>query len=298
MQCSNKLKQLALACHNYHDTYKSFPSGYLVKRTAPTPTAAIQIDKAMWSWGALVGRFIEGNAQIDTMNVGNTWLDNNGTADALATHAGQTTEILTTTNANFRCPSDVGPATNSQRPLDNGTAYNTSTSNYVAANSAFDISQNGGTGAANGLFRQDNAMSFRDMTDGSSNVIALGERRWYIRDTAGNATDVGAANAWGIRDLGANPVTNLDVLADALAGGGCTINNKADQTLSTHKRRGFSSQHPGGALFALGDGSVRFIGETIATTGFTSAGINDQLVVDSPFEYLLGIQDGNPVGDY
>jgi prepilin-type N-terminal cleavage/methylation domain-containing protein len=39
MQCSNRLKQLGLACHNFHDVYNNFPPGYngLVNedRTAP-----------------------------------------------------------------------------------------------------------------------------------------------------------------------------------------------------------------------------------------------------------------------
>jgi prepilin-type N-terminal cleavage/methylation domain-containing protein/prepilin-type processing-associated H-X9-DG protein len=304
MQCSNKLKQLVLACHNYHDTYKSFPSGYLVKRNpvrSSNPNS-IQTTNAYWSWGALVGRFIEGSAQVDAMNIGNTWLDNGGNADALAIHAvGGGTEILITANKTFRCPSDVGPALNgpvanpNARPLDNGTPIATSTSNYVAANSAFDVAWNGGVTSAQGLFRQDFALSFRDMIDGSSNVIALGERRWQVKTTAGAIEIVGAANVWGLRDTGSVAPVGLDVLADVLSSSICTINNKAPGVV---KRRGFSSQHPGGAQFALADGSVRFISETIETIGFNAAGINDQTTVNSTFEYLLAIGDGNPVGDY
>ncbi|MBC8354962.1 MAG: DUF1559 domain-containing protein [Planctomycetes bacterium] len=301
MQCSNKLKQLVLACHNYHDTYKTFPPGYLVKRTAPTKTAAIQVDKAMWSWGALVGRFIEGASQVDTMDIGNVWLDNGTATDALALHSDITvqTEILITANASFKCPSDVGGETNLERPLNSTTNIPTTTSNYVAANSAFDLSQTGGATAAKGLFRQDQGLSFRDMIDGSSNIIALGERRWQVKDEAGNIVLPGAANVWGIRDLGANPVTGLDILADALGASICTINNSADHSVTTHKRRGFSSQHPGGAQFSLADGSVRFISETIETD-FDGNGVNLPATwdVDTTFEFLMGIGDGNPTGSY
>ncbi len=48
MQCVNNLKQLGLATHNYHDTYQTFPSGYIRTSNAQG-----------WGWGALTLPFIE-----------------------------------------------------------------------------------------------------------------------------------------------------------------------------------------------------------------------------------------------
>ena len=54
MQCSNHLKQIALALHNYHDEYKSFPPAYIADESG----------KRMHSWRVLILPFIEGQGQI------------------------------------------------------------------------------------------------------------------------------------------------------------------------------------------------------------------------------------------
>ncbi|WP_437231090.1 H-X9-DG-CTERM domain-containing protein [Planctomicrobium sp. SH661] len=55
---------------------------------------------------------------------------------------------------------------------------------------------------------------------------------------------------------------------------------------------GFSSPHSGGAQFLLGDGSVRFVSQNIAHV--LSSGIE----TNSPFELLIALRDGQPIGDF
>src|SRR5210317_1060550 len=56
MSCSNNLKQLSLACQNYHDSYKCFPPGFIwVYGSSETE----QTRDGNWSWTALALPFME-----------------------------------------------------------------------------------------------------------------------------------------------------------------------------------------------------------------------------------------------
>ncbi|MCB9941971.1 MAG: DUF1559 domain-containing protein, partial [Planctomycetaceae bacterium] len=256
----------------------------------------------------------------DAMSVGNTWLENGGN-DAITLHA----NILQTKANTFRCPSDVAPDTNTNRQL--GGTFASATSNYVASNSALEtarfwrgpaIAGVPGQASYRGMFFDNEGQAFRDVLDGTSNVIALGERRWQVKQRGGGSAIVviGAGLVYGRREVN-QAVNEGDVM-------GCGVvrinaNHAAVAAVSpstnpeTGATRGFSSQHPGGAMFSLVDGSVRFISETIDTNGYDDTGLNtawsfDPLsaasvqngnaAVDSTYEYLLAIQDGNVVGDY
>lgn len=108
MQCSNNLKQLGVALHNYHDTHKSMPPGFLPKRNA---NGAKTNNVNLWAWGALVLPFMEQQALHDKLNVGNNHLE------LISSTAGPGTlkEVMQQAIPSFRCPSDVGPPKNTNR---------------------------------------------------------------------------------------------------------------------------------------------------------------------------------------
>jgi prepilin-type N-terminal cleavage/methylation domain-containing protein/prepilin-type processing-associated H-X9-DG protein len=301
MQCSNNLKQLTLALHNYHDTYKTFPPAYLFKRQNDVPTGAViaplnnDDTTQAWGWGAVVMRFIEGASQQDLLNVGNTHLGLPNTVNALSDPA--KLAIMQTKQTNYRCPSDVGPDINSQG-FRNLMGLPTATSNYIGSNSSWRPAVTGGNADERGLFIADEGRNFRDIIDGTSNAVALGERRWQLKRSDNGANFVcGAGLVFGTPRAAANANYSGAVLG---AGAG-QINRKHLANVAQTARYGFSSQHPGGAMFSLADGSVRFIAETIQGD-FNAEGQNDNVAPrtrapNSTWEYILAIQDGNPLGN-
>src|SRR2546422_1069448 len=58
IQCVNNLKQMGLACHNYHDTKKSLPPGYMA--TGPYLDGASDTSPG-WGWGAFLLPYLEQN---------------------------------------------------------------------------------------------------------------------------------------------------------------------------------------------------------------------------------------------
>ncbi len=90
-KCKNNLKQLALACHNYHDVYGSFPAGSVYK----------QGTNGKWdyyeSWTISILPFIE----QDNLNRLYDYTKPNATITSAGTATVRTTEVKT-----FNCPSD------------------------------------------------------------------------------------------------------------------------------------------------------------------------------------------------
>ena len=101
-------------------------------------------------------------------------------------------------------------------------------------------------------------LKWSDIRDGHSNTIFLGERRWTTTKSTGTDAQVAlcyAANAFGVKRR--EWKFAHQVLFSA--GGNFRINN-----LNVwNKQKGANSSHPSGSNFALGDGSVRFLVETI-----------------------------------
>ncbi len=156
-QCVNNMKQLGLALHNYHSTNDTFPPG-----AASTQNA----NYASWqsnSCLAMMLPFLEQNAIYNTVNFNNN--STNGANPPQPDASGNGTALSTQINA-FLCPSD-GNAKN----LD-GT--NGRLNNYLASMGT--TAQNGYNQTSTGVFAFNISYGIRDMTDGSSNTIAFGEK--------------------------------------------------------------------------------------------------------------------------
>lgn len=263
-QCKNNLKQIGLALHNYHDVSLSFPPGWIDQGAD---------GNSVWNWTAAILPQLEQRALYDQLNVGNS-----PPVDALADPV--RVELMRQPLAAFRCPSDTGPPLNNDpNRLNSGESL--AVSNYVG---------NAGSNRlerfrpdADGLYTQNINVRIRDVTDGTSNTFAVGERAWNL-----NGFALKAGVMFMNRTAFANQ-TNFGAVY-SLGSGQTPINCTNDNIC----QRGFSSQHTGGGQFLLLDGSVRFVSENIDHDPDNSGVPN----VDSTYERLCGIADGQVIGEY
>ncbi len=167
--CKNNLKQIGVALHNYHDTHNAIPPAYAASIQAtgvladPGPTG--------WGWGVMMLPFIEQGALYDAVRP-NTEPFHEDFATAGTPGAAQRVQLQQPIPT-YRCPSAPGPNINNHRS-------NYGTSNYVAIYGAHSGAGTQ-TGAGNGCMFYNSSINFRDLLDGTSNVIIIGERAWVDR---------------------------------------------------------------------------------------------------------------------
>lgn len=293
MQCSNNLKQIGLALHNYHDTFKVFPAGYIVD----LPVTA---NAEGWGWGALILPFIEQNALHEQIGVSRRSLR------AALTTGNVFRPLFETTVTSYICPSDTGYAPGylaENRPFNGGVGtvagglavpVRPPLSNYIGVSGHRDVV---GIVENTGVFFGNSRVRFGDITDGTSNTIAVGERETQ-RSFSG--TWIGVRNPQGGSTAGVNvvighshPKINDVTLANAW------------NTDRIGTGEGFSSLHPGGAQFVLADGSVRFISESIDhwwapdPASLINGGPQDHLDTrNGTYQRLLSRNDGLIVNDF
>lgn len=276
MQCSNNLKQIGLSLHNYHDTYQTFPSGFMHDSTTNTH----------WSWGALLLPFMEQSAMHQQIGVTKQRLSNCvANSDCLA--------LIKTPIDGYRCPSDTMPDLNPW-PTYGSDSENIATSNYIGSEGMVHIS---GAEKSHGMFHGNSGIKMRDVIDGTSNTIFVGERDGADTDglTSGRNARRGGVWAGTMNSTRKWPRGVMDVLASF-----AQPMNRPTVAGADHNAKGFGSLHPGGSQFLLVDGSVRFLPETIEyrTSDFywdnpdpTHYDVNNLGVYQ-----LLGVRnDGRPV---
>ncbi|MDR2115775.1 MAG: DUF1559 domain-containing protein [Planctomycetaceae bacterium] len=298
MSCSNKVKQLSLALHNYHDTYESFPAG-------GSPFYA-EDNSDLWKYRASVLftilPFCEQQSLYDryasaaqSMNKSSgspvyIWTFDDTNYPALR-------EVANLSPIPFRCPSEtVTPQTNT-------FGY----SNYVYCSADWAARATEYTLRSLFSIKEWRGMNF--ITDGTSNTAVFSEKAMGQPDNrkvigsmayvaganlSGGSLPTSATNCSVAGCLAAqagqyytSTVTDSDISGSKFPGyfwldcapsriAFCTILPPNSITCcSTEKNENArviasaSSYHPGGTQVGLADGSVRFISNTInaKTTG-------------------------------
>ncbi|MEZ5942372.1 MAG: DUF1559 domain-containing protein [Planctomycetaceae bacterium] len=257
-QCKNNLKQIGLALHNYHDTFKGFPMGVAARRGTANNGRVIA-NYESWGWTVAILPHIDQAPLFNTLDVNGRTLNEAliaagpGNADALTAAF----PALTV----FQCPSDTtGPYLKNgmRRNHFNGglagvTGWNPPTSNYIGSTGepAGDVRapRERSHRRPKGIFFTQSFIKFRDITDGTSNTIMVGEREERC----------GAGSWIGNRNPDGNGTHGNDYVLGRMRMPINDPNNTGDDRCT----EGFSSKHVGGAQFLLCDGSVRFISENI-----------------------------------
>ncbi len=244
MSCRNNLKQITLATHNYHDTYKVFPPGSV--HSGPPATTGVPVP---WSWGMmmLTMPFMEGSNVHDTVNMGTL----NCGAEIISLQTAGKPDPTSKLIPFLVCPSDPhgqksllsGPT--GPLPL-SGNAGWLFPGNYLGVAGDVDQTPGGCLGIANstGMYYDLSNSRFRDVLDGTSSTLAIGER--------GIPNDLG----WGWLICGGTECEHFVSTEEGLAKG-------ANLPTSLAIIQRFWSWHPGGAMFSMADGSVQFLSYNI-----------------------------------
>lgn len=260
-QCSNNLKQLGLALHNYHDTHKNFPLG---------------VRGAVDGWGPsfYVGLlpYIEQSALFDRWPWGphDGWVGKNaGLRDP------NRVDLRTLVVSALRCPSS---------PIKTIVSGRGMMASYVGVMGAVDdhpdavapfketrIRDTGyGTVSGGGMLLVNECVNLAAAKDGTSNTMMLAEcSDWVIDESPGFKRKVHVTGSW---DHGWAMGTRGDWRVDGTGSGTTRTWNLTavrypvgvpyympDMRAGGGMNHPIVSAHPGGAMTVFGDGSVHFL---------------------------------------
>ncbi|MBA2118000.1 DUF1559 domain-containing protein [Bremerella alba] len=266
MQCSNRMKQLGLALHNYHGTYNAFPG------------LRIQVEPAHPSGFVALLPYVEQTAVWDKITSASTPFGTNWNP------AEQKTLI-----PELLCPSDPNWTSRTNSSDRKPRSYHFCLGDSIRQNHRGDSSKRG-------MFVDLENRDFSDLTDGTSNTLALSEvvvgsmtvtrkLRGSVAVTPGiNTNPSSPADCWAARGPNGEVDSAVSVSAEsyihrapgsrwaegrAFFGGFTTVlppNAPRCSIADSDDHWGVwtpSSYHPGGVLAGRADGSTQFIAETI-----------------------------------
>jgi prepilin-type N-terminal cleavage/methylation domain-containing protein len=253
--CVNNLRQLGIALHNYHDTKKTFPPATRWRTVSGSSLLG------GWSYMYFILPFVEESAISDQYKL------------ELGTYTVEATKAVPALSLTL-CPSFATDTL--QFPA--GTSGGVSNGNAYAAVMGPRLSQScpnstkpypvagcpapppdhcwGGGYANTGILYGGSSTRMKDVTDGTSKTLMLGELAWdcgvvaWVPWTRGNSDGVGGIYS------GKNVLYSVNFGKYQLVPGG----------IATFNDVSFGSVHPGGCHFAVGDSSVQFIRDDVDLT--------------------------------
>ena len=283
-QCVNNLKQMGLAMHNYESANGSFPPSKIASATAgamPPNDPGGQGLVLNTTAFVMILPFLEGGTMANAYNFSLPSAPATNASPNLTMVGGPTsymanTTVTTATVATFFCPSDAPIATILTTPSTTAGAYNgyrPSRGNYLLPSTSYWYQNAAGLGGAvpanGGMFTGfDLATRIATVTDGLSNTTMIHEsKQEKIIPQFGAFWGQGIWTSTHALCFNNNPALTdtynaywMVYLPNAAAGLG--------QANPNPKRLGYawttSSRHSGGVNIAFGDGSVRFIKNSIS----------------------------------
>ncbi len=292
-QCSNQLKQLGLALHNYHDINKTLPFGTRAPVGAP-------------NWRIAVLPYLEQMPLYQTLDINSSAVvggfsakrEDNG---SYGYGTGPNAVLAGLKVEGWNCPSSPNSTNASAQSPTYNNAERGQTHDYVGIAGASPdpagrttgvcsgVTGYGGIFCENGMLFQNFTVGLASATDGTSNTLVVGEQSGKVggnRDIRANYhggwsgfTTAGRPSAFTGSPWGAATTTvRYPINADntiCVGGSGCDTTYDANTVLN--------SFHPGGTQGLLLDGSVRFLVETMNhATLLSISSRDDGTVVSDP----------------
>ena len=303
MSCSNNLKQLGLAAHNYHDAIKTFPLNHVWPQQ-PTETTGSRVPSInlmeCWGWPVLLMPYFEQGALHNQLNASKVSLMG---YLSVPDPTGVRIALLQQDIPTLRCPSDSGETTaRTARDFRNGLGtlagghpnqWRPGLTNYISNRGVRNNPQR--LNDTYGMFMETQAIDIADCVDGTSNTFLFGERD-SLYGRAGVWPGVRAANGAGARGI------------DQVTG---HVRSPLNSSNPPHPwgnnaygaGSGFGSLHTGGAQFVFVDGSVHFISENIDWKPASVDGVNvwnpkPDMRVHGTYQRLGRRNDGFVLGEY
>ncbi|MBA2115568.1 DUF1559 domain-containing protein [Bremerella alba] len=269
MQCTNNLKQLALAVHNYHDTFKVIPPCEIWKSGRTT------------HWGAtsLLLPFVEQSALHEQLNPQGNGLPTVATEPLLATPIDA-----------FMCPSDPGGNVN--------FAFNDlGKSSYLPSQGVFWVEYNDSP--------YKDPCRLAQITDGLTNTLMFGERFlgekpfrsvggvWAGRSNTGGAVQVQGRGAW-------PPNTPYVGTFDGISGASDPLNTRTAYT-SLHPGGVNISLCDGSVRFVSENVDSITSYPTSSSTNFfrmEDQAVSTPAAINRVWQNLFRPNDGNTLGNF